>query len=176
MYLVCTNGRRDPCCARWGPPVFSALYEALGAAAWQCTHVGGHRFAANLLLFPHGILYGRLRSQDALPVARAYAQGQLSLEHYRGRSCYPPPAQAAEYYLRMATGVLEVGAYKLQAVAPLDARTWEVRFRETGGRGAAHTLRVVSELTGARIHESCHSDELSEVTRFNLLHYESSYL
>ena len=49
LFLVCTHGRRDACCARFGLPVYQALRSELGEAIWQCSHVGGHRFAANLL-------------------------------------------------------------------------------------------------------------------------------
>ena len=28
-------------------------------AVWECSHIGGDRFAATMLLFPHGINYGR---------------------------------------------------------------------------------------------------------------------
>src|SRR5262249_46855313 len=48
-YFVCTNGQRDLCCARFGLPVYSALRERVAGRVWQTTHLGGHRFAPNIL-------------------------------------------------------------------------------------------------------------------------------
>ncbi|HEX2031075.1 MAG TPA: sucrase ferredoxin [Actinomycetota bacterium] len=100
LFLVCTHGKHDPCCARLGLPLFRALADARGAAVWEATHVGGDRFAGNLVCFPHGVYFGRLSPEAAPAVARGYAEGGIDLRFYRGRSCYPPPIQAAEHFLR----------------------------------------------------------------------------
>jgi hypothetical protein len=75
LALVCTNGRRDLCCARFGTPVYNYLKNEEpgfpGLRAWQSTHMGGHRFAANLLWLPQGVLYGRV---DALSAAEIGTQ------------------------------------------------------------------------------------------------------
>jgi len=96
QYFVCTNGQRDVCCARYGLPIYAGLRERVGSRTWQITHLGGHRFAPNVLTLPQGALYGRL-TEAALDgfVARVEA-GELDFEHLRGRSRLPPAAQAAE--------------------------------------------------------------------------------
>lgn len=58
LFIACTNGQRDPCCAKYGMPAYKALAQHAGELAWQSTHLGGCRFAGNMACFPHGIYYG----------------------------------------------------------------------------------------------------------------------
>jgi hypothetical protein len=104
LFLVCTHGRRDVCCAERGRPLAQALAAALSDQTWESSHVGGDRFAGNLVAFPHGLYLGRVPAGEAAEIARAYAGGRVSLQHLRGRSCYPMPVQAAEHALRTSQG------------------------------------------------------------------------
>lgn len=103
-YLVCTNGRHDACCAEHGLPVARALHGVVGDRVWECSHVGGDRFAANLVCLPEGLLYGHLDVARALDVVRAHEQGRLDLRWLRGRSALPFETQAAEGLARRALG------------------------------------------------------------------------
>ena len=105
LFLVCTHGRRDTCCAERGRPVAQALATAEPNGTWECSHIGGDRFAGNVLAFPHGIYFGHVEPDAAAGVARAYAGGRLSLEHVRGRSSMPMPAQFADVALRRHLGL-----------------------------------------------------------------------
>ena len=105
LFLVCTHGRRDVCCAERGRPLAQALAAAVPGATWESSHVGGDRFAGNLVAFPHGLYLGRVRPHEAAEVALSYAEGRVSLRHLRGRSCYPMPVQAAEHALRTREGL-----------------------------------------------------------------------
>jgi hypothetical protein len=105
LFLVCTHGRRDVCCAERGRPLAQSLAAAFPEPTWESSHVGGDRFAGNVVAFPHGLYLGRVRPDEAAGVARAYADGRVSLEHLRGRSCYPMPVQAAELALRTEEGL-----------------------------------------------------------------------
>lgn len=96
QYFVCTNGQRDLCCARFGLPAYAALRERVGRRAWQITHLGGHRFAPNVLVLPQGALYGRVAPAAVDGLVDRVEAGQLAVEHLRGRTWYPPPVQAAE--------------------------------------------------------------------------------
>jgi hypothetical protein len=104
LFLVCTHGRRDVCCAERGRPLAQALAAAFPDPTWESSHVGGDRFAGNVVAFPHGLYLGRVRPDEAARVARSYADGRVPLEHLRGRSCYPMPIQAAELALRTREG------------------------------------------------------------------------
>ncbi|GAB4569050.1 MAG: sucrase ferredoxin [Anaerolineae bacterium] len=142
--LVCVNGRRDRACARDGMPVFHALARQGGVEAWQSTHLGGHRFAATALFLPHGLHYGHLLPADAVHVLEQIRQGGMELAHLRGRMCYPKSAQAAEYYLRTATGQTAPGAYHLESVEAVGDAAWLVTFSETE-RGIRHVLHVAAD-------------------------------
>lgn len=49
LYLVCTNGRRDRCCAKWGLPLYNEFADLVPNLAWQTTHIGDHRFAGTMV-------------------------------------------------------------------------------------------------------------------------------
>jgi hypothetical protein len=100
LFLVCTHGRRDPCCAERGRPLARALTEADPEATWESTHVGGDRFAGNVVAFPHGLYFGRVEPVEARAVAHSYRRAQIDLAHFRGRSCDPMMVQAGEHFLR----------------------------------------------------------------------------
>ncbi|MDE0451881.1 MAG: hypothetical protein OXI90_08940 [Gammaproteobacteria bacterium] len=99
QYFVCTNGQRDLCCARFGLPAYARLRELVGERAWQTTHVGGHRFAPNVLTLPQGVLYGRVRPENVPGFVEDVEAGRLARDHVRGRSALPAEAQAAEIAL-----------------------------------------------------------------------------
>ncbi len=100
VFLVCTHGRHDACCSIKGNQVSRIACAEPDTDAWECSHIGGDRFAANLVCFPHGIYYGRVTPANVVDLMAAYASGEVSLDHYRGRCCYPFAIQAAEYFLR----------------------------------------------------------------------------
>ncbi len=100
LWLVCTNGRRDVCCAERGRPVAAALAERWPEATWETTHLGGHRFAATLLALPSGVTLGRLDAGTALDACARLLAGELPLEVTRGLAGRTPPEQAADLHLR----------------------------------------------------------------------------
>jgi hypothetical protein len=114
-FLVCTHGRRDPCCAGRGWPVAVALTAELPEQTWQCSHVGGDRFAANVVILPHGLYYGHVTPDNAVAIARRHLEGRVTLESLRGRSTFAPAVQAAEHFARV-----ESGLEAIDALRPLD--------------------------------------------------------
>lgn len=117
-YLVCTHGSHDPCCAELGRPVAAAVTRAVGDRAWESSHVGGHRFAGNLVVLPHGVYYGRLTPETAEEVVAAHEAGRIALDHYRGRVCWRHPVQAAEAFLRRELEEDRLDAVTVEAVVP----------------------------------------------------------
>jgi hypothetical protein len=97
LYLVCAHGRRDVCCARLGGPLARALSAAHPARVWETTHVGGHRYAANLVILPHGLYYGPVDAAAAAAAAAAYERGEVAPGRYRGRAGQPHGEQAERY-------------------------------------------------------------------------------
>ena len=144
LFLVCTNGSRDRCCATLGVPVYLTMAAYAGEQVWQTTHTGGHRFAATMIVLPHGLYYGRLSAEDALPIVDTYNAGDVyALDHYRGRSCYKAPVQAAEYYLRAETHQQSLDAFSLLEAGNEDD-VWTCRFRSNGD-DIVHELFVLAE-------------------------------
>ena len=95
-YFVCTNGQRDVCCARFGLPTYAALRERVGDRVWQTTHVGGHRFAPNVLTLPQAALYGRVLPTDVDAFVDAIEQDRLATHWLRGRTHHAAEMQAVE--------------------------------------------------------------------------------
>ncbi|MCD4535408.1 sucrase ferredoxin [Nocardioides sp. cx-169] len=143
LLCVCTHGRHDACCAERGRPVVAALAAAHPEETWEVSHIGGDRFAGNLLVLPQGLYYGRLDAVSALAVADGHAAGHVDLEHLRGRSAYAMPVQFAEIALRRSLGETRDAAVRLvsrqirdgitDAVFAVGADHWEVRVRTAPG-------------------------------------------
>jgi hypothetical protein len=112
LYLVCTNGKHDPCCAEHGLPVARALTGLVGDRAWECSHVGGDRFAANLVCLPDGIMYGHLDPATAARAVAAHEQGRVLLDRFRGRSSLAFATQAAEGLARRQLGLDRLDALR----------------------------------------------------------------
>jgi hypothetical protein len=147
LFLACTHGKHDPCCARYGRPLFEALSEQLDAeSAWQCTHVGGDRFAANAVCLPHGVYYGRVDRDDVPSLVDEYLAGRISLAHYRGRSCWPFVVQAAERRIRAEEGLTALDDLSLDRVEQAGER-WTVSFTTRVGPREAEVTVELGELT-----------------------------
>lgn len=95
LYLVCAHSRHDTCCALRGRPVAAALAALRPGRAWECSHLGGERFAANVLLLPSGLMYGRVLPFAAAEFVAAAEAGEVVGALLRGRIGYVPVAQAA---------------------------------------------------------------------------------
>lgn len=136
LYLVCAHSRHDACCAVRGRPVAHALARARPEQVWESTHLGGCRFAAGVVVLPHGLYYGHVPAEDVLALAEAHDAGRVVPAALRGRSAFEPAVQAAQAFARAATGL-----DGLDALAPVAATT------------AADGARVVRLSDGARVHE-----------------------
>jgi hypothetical protein len=163
LFLACTHGKHDPCCARYGRPLFEALNEQLAAeSAWQSTHVGGDRFAGNLVCLPHGVYYGRVDRNDVRTVVDDYLAGQISLPHYRGRSCWPFAVQAAERRIRAEEGLSRVDDLSLRGVEETGDRRWTIGFSTPEGDREVVVVAELGELTQL----TCSSDVAKRPVRY----------
>jgi hypothetical protein len=145
VYLVCAHGRHDACCAMRGRPVAAALAGDHPDRTWETTHTGGDRFAANVVLLPHGLVLGRVPVLEAPDVAARYDEGRVDPALLRGRAGLAPAVQGAQHHARLA-----LDEHRVDALAPLDARpdpddpaTWTVRL--TAPDGAGEVTVVVRE-------------------------------
>lgn len=164
LLAVCTHGRHDACCAERGRPLAAALAASRHAdAAWECSHIGGDRFAGNLLVLPRGLYYGRLDPDSVLAVADGVADGRLELDHLRGRSDLAMPVQAAEVAVRRTLGL--TGA---DDVRPTSARTdGDLTSVVLDAGGGSVTVRVRRVLEAAQ-RLTCSARRDDAVPRFEV--------
>jgi (2Fe-2S) ferredoxin len=140
LYLVCTNGRHDQCCATWGRPLAQALVGVAGDRLWESSHIGGDRFAGNLVCLPEGVYYGRVGPADAARTVALHERGQVDLDHYRGRCFYPPVVQAAEHFLRRERSLTSLDGLVAEHRADEGDGVVAVRFAAgSGGPGSGAT-------------------------------------
>ena len=140
LYAVCTHGKRDPCCARRGRPLARAMRAARPDETWEIGHIGGHRFAATFLAFPHGLCFGRVPAARGPEIVAALETGEIVLEHFRGRAGDPPVVQAAEVLVRRRLGLRGIDDVVVEGV---DGDT--VTLRTPGGPLRAVVTRREAE-------------------------------
>lgn len=165
ILLVCTNGQRDACCVLHGIAVYNTLHAQFGNAVWESSHHGGHRFAANLLTFPSGRSYGRLRVDNALGVAQAISEGNVPVRYCRGYTAWAEPAQAAELMLREQLSMQQEGGLRLLASHPEGENRWRVKFATDSDK---HEL-LVERAEGAPVHASCGDEKTTPTIEYRLV-------
>lgn len=165
--LVCTNGRHDACCADRGRPVVRALAGAKVPDVWETTHVGGDRFAANIVCLPSGVYLGRVEPEEAADVLAQVRNGLLPLENYRGRSCYQPLVQAAEWFARRELGERRIFGLRLAADERLGENERRVTFDVEGG--SAVTVTVARTRSDAPQQLTCAAGNTGRPWRYNLI-------
>jgi hypothetical protein len=165
LLLVCTHGTRDRCCARFGQPLCRALNRH-APAGWvrQVSHVGGDRFAGNVVCLPEGVYFGRVRPGDVQRLLAEYLEGRIDVDLYRGRSCYPFPVQAAEIEIRRRVGL--VGFHDLRLVSrSRDGDVWRIRFLAEVS-GDEHEVEVEAREWGAETFLTCRARIAQRPRRF----------
>ncbi|MDQ7035496.1 MAG: sucrase ferredoxin [Anaerolineae bacterium] len=125
LYAVCSNGKRDICCSKFGIALYNALTALVGDAVWQVSHIGGHRLAATMYCFPHAICYGFLSEDDASPIVQSYSTGHLLLHKLRGRAIMAKPVQAADYFLRHELSETRINALRIMTAENSDGQ-WDI--------------------------------------------------
>jgi len=155
LFLVCTHGRHDTCCAELGRPTASALTLSHPEHTWEVSHIGGDRFAANVLVLPDGLYYGRVGDLDAPVLAQRHLDGHLDVDRLRGRSGYAFPVQVAEVAVRRAAGETRKDAVRMLWARPdgddthasfdVSGTTYAVQVRRTLGAAEQLTCRALRD-------------------------------
>jgi hypothetical protein len=162
LFLVCTHGKHDRCCAKFGRPLYEAVREQVEDAwVWQTSHVGGDRFAGNLVVLPDGVYYGRVEPSDAWSVVEAALDHRVHLPRYRGRSCHGFAAQAAELAVREHTGLAGVDDIRVRSIES-QGEGWEA---ELEAAGVVYDVDVVVT-EGEATHLTCSTDRLRRPRRY----------
>ena len=167
LFLVCTHGRHDACCSIRGNQVSRVACATPGADAWESSHIGGDRFAANLVCFPHGIYYGRVGPDDVSMLMDAYDLGRLSLDHLRGRCGHTFVVQAADYFVRRESGVTDIDGVSLVDTTKRGRQNLIATFA-VAGRGHAQVEVRVDE-TAERYRLTCTANASEPIPRYELV-------
>jgi hypothetical protein len=158
LLVVCTHGKHDRCCARYGRPLYKALEDvAEDGWVWQSSHLGGDRFAGNVVFLPDGLYFGRVEPGEAAALLEKHLVGDIDLDRYRGRAAYSFAEQAAELAVRRETGLRGISDLEL-----VDHEGGTVRFR-AGGR--IFDVGVVPQ-RGEPTHLTCDATELRRPRRY----------
>ncbi|MFC8344178.1 sucrase ferredoxin [Streptomyces sp. NPDC057280] len=133
LALVCTNGKRDRCCALLGRPLAAELSNSGVEGVWEVTHLGGHRFSPTLLVLPYGYAYGRVGAHAVEEILRSAQDGRIVVAGCRGSSAWERPGQAAELAVRAEADEHAADALvvvRTEGAAP----RWEVTVAHVDGR------------------------------------------
>ena len=163
VICVCTHARHDQCCAVKGRPVVTAMARQFPRQTWECSHLGGDRFAATMIVFPEGLLYGRMSAGEAHLVVESQARGEVEPEWLRGRTSVTNVVQAAQAFAREATG-----ERRIAALAPLSETSvggeWVVDLDHDG---RVITVRIATT-TSVPLLSTCAATAAAPVREFEL--------
>jgi (2Fe-2S) ferredoxin len=172
LWAVCTHGRRDPCCAEYGRRVIRMCAETgdedLLHNLWESSHQGGHRFAANMAMFPHGLFYGQVEPTEAATIIDSYRDGRIVLDGFRGRSAFDDVTQAADYLVRRQDSFTGIDDLVPNGATELAPDRYEVSF--DGPEGPIVVKLEVRD--GPMRPESCNKPKLTAVKLYRQLNIE----
>jgi hypothetical protein len=180
LVAVCTQGKHDTCCAIKGRPLAAALSAVAPDQVWECSHIGGDRFAPNVLVLPRGQYFGRIPPEQAADVLAALDAGLVPQRYYRGRSCFGTPVQAAQHFAARHLAAQHVPAWQhaapADALAPLAVETdgphsWRVQLAAPTGRLTV-TVRRDADPVAALL--TCHAEEPRHPPVFALVDLRST--
>jgi hypothetical protein len=175
ILLVCTHGRRDKCCAKYGIPIYRTARIITDDKVWQSSHVGGDRFAANVVCFPHGLFYGHVDADNVKDVIDSYTKLHVHLPNYRGRACYTKIEQVAEFFVRRESGITDLGDLYLKEIQAAEQKQTLARFISINGQ-VTHEVIFQSEMSEFQNFLACNADEQKRVAQYKLLNYSTMSL
>ena len=148
-YMVCTHGSRDPCCGLLGIPVYKSLSAHGSRPVLQVSHLGGHRFAPVVGVFPEWKFYGRLTPDEFLQLDRALANGECFVKGYRGHGRLKGSLQVVEARVWEETG--QAPQWLKKIAGDQEKLTVEVRF----ANGESHLYQARLDTLVYQGYKSC---------------------
>ncbi|MFI1765058.1 sucrase ferredoxin [Streptomyces sp. NPDC020800] len=166
LALVCTNGKRDACCALLGRPLAAELAASGVHGVWEVTHLGGHRFSPTVLVLPYGYAYGRAEAHTVKEALHGIQEGRVVVEGCRGCSAWERPGQAAELAVRSTAAEYTAGTLSVVRTEGRAPR-WEVTVTHTDGRCWRVTVAQGTSLPPRQ--ESCGATVLGAPARMDVV-------
>ena len=142
MVLVCTHAKHDVCCAVRGRPIAAELALRWPEEVWECSHLGGDRFAGNIAMLPDSVFYGGLDAGGAARLVADHLAGEATLEHLRGAGTHTSATQAAVSALLRRAGSRRLADLSVETVHRVGDAVWEIGLRGRGGL-PPHTVLTV---------------------------------
>lgn len=167
LALICTNASHDPCCGQFGTALFEEAKTLKNI--WQTNHLGGDRFAANVVVLPQGIYYRRVSKDNLIAIQDATDNHTYYLPNLGGRSYYDRHTQIAEHYLY---------TNQLTAQASPTWHLWQLVASESHGEDQSiitfadaqkklYLLQVTKRPTGQKALLNCHATEPESLSSFD---------
>ncbi|AKK25547.1 sucrase ferredoxin [Mycobacterium sp. EPa45] len=163
LVAVCAHGRHDMCCAVRGRSAAAEISAAYPEFAWECSHLGGDRFAATMLVLPVGLCYGRVDGTDAAALVARALDGRLDDRFLRGRTSLPHAVQAAQHFAREATGDDRIDAFP-----PLSVESGDGITRVVLGADPEPVEVVLNEELSEPLLSQCHAKVPGRVRVYTL--------
>jgi hypothetical protein len=163
LVAICSHGKHDQCCAVRGRSACRAIADEFPEITWECSHLGGDRFAATMLILPEGLCYGRVDSADSADLVRRYFGGRLDNRFLRGRTSLPHAVQAAQYFARE-----EYGEDRINVLHPLDVERGEHRIRVVLAGDSAPIEVILHEEMSEPLQSQCRANVFGQVRVFTL--------
>lgn len=163
LVAVCAHGKHDQCCAVRGRSAANAIAARYPEITWECSHLGGDRFAATMLILPEGLCYGRVDSTDPAELVRLYLEGRLDNEFLRGRTSLPHAVQAAQHFAREA-----YGDDRIDALHPADVERGEHQIRVVLNTESGAIEVILKEELSEPLLSACHATATGRVRIFTL--------
>ena len=152
IYFVCAHGSRDVCCSRLGLETWREIEKLASGRVWQTTHLGGHRFAPNVLVLPSARMYGRVYADQVDGFVKAIESDDFAWEFARGNSQLPKPVQVCEEAILSDQGKL------------VEITQDAIHYENSLGM---QTMPMPTERT-LKVQTSCIDEEVSDVSYYTL--------
>ena len=163
VVAICAHGKHDQCCAVRGRSACQAIAAQYPEFTWECSHLGGDRFAATMLVLPEGLCYGRVDTTDSAELVRLYLEGRLDNTFLRGRTSLPHAVQAAQYFAREA-----YGDDRIASLSPLSVDKREHRIHVVLRAQPGPIEVVLTEEMSEPLLSQCHASVEGRVRMFRL--------
>jgi hypothetical protein len=164
LVAVCAHGKHDQCCAVRGRGATAAIAARYPEMTWECSHLGGDRFAATMLVLPEGLCYGRVDSTDAAELVRLYFDGRLDNRFLRGRTSLAHAVQAAQYFARERSG-----DDRIATLSPLDVQHVEHEIRVVLAADSGPLEVILAEELSEPLQSTCDASVAGRVRTYVLV-------
>ena len=162
LYLVCAHSKHDTCCALRGRPVAAAIDRVRPGRVWESSHLGGDRFAANVLVLPAGLMYGRVLPFAAEEFVAAAEADEVVGALLRGRIGVPSTAQAALAFAYEHLALRGRSALRVESAGPIADGMSTVRL--SGPHGLLDVTVNVEKVAAVGL--TCHNPRPNQYLRY----------